>query len=345
MNVLFVIGNGFDLQLGLPTSYRDFYKYYCRITSFREPISQLKNDIKENYENWSDLELSLGKYTGKITNLKDFTDAYDDIQSKLRDYLMVVDSMVEHAEIKLNCTQKSFYDGFRNPENYFLPEVKDLVGSYFNDLFEKGYSPIADVNVLSFNYTHTFEHFFNMPNSEEYNDGDRHIRKIIHLHKELSDGRSIWLGVDDESQIVNELFRNEDDVVLRLVKPRIINAMGTDLDSNVSELIASADLICLFGASLGATDSTWVKKIGQRIIQGIPTLYFVREPITFNSDNERLIYQKRFRKSFIDKLKNLDLQVPSNLQKLFVEVNSLIFTDGSKNHHDENLQEVLYKLS
>ncbi|MFJ1434512.1 AbiH family protein [Capnocytophaga canimorsus] len=28
MNVLFIIGNGFDLRLGLPTSYSDFLKYY-----------------------------------------------------------------------------------------------------------------------------------------------------------------------------------------------------------------------------------------------------------------------------------------------------------------------------
>lgn len=28
MNVLYLIGNGFDLRLGLPTHYKDFLKYY-----------------------------------------------------------------------------------------------------------------------------------------------------------------------------------------------------------------------------------------------------------------------------------------------------------------------------
>lgn len=28
MNVTLILGNGFDLNMGLPTAYSDFYKYY-----------------------------------------------------------------------------------------------------------------------------------------------------------------------------------------------------------------------------------------------------------------------------------------------------------------------------
>lgn len=30
MNVTFLLGNGFDLNLGLLTSYKDFYSYYTK---------------------------------------------------------------------------------------------------------------------------------------------------------------------------------------------------------------------------------------------------------------------------------------------------------------------------
>lgn len=30
MNVTFLLGNGFDLNLGLSTSYKDFYSYYTK---------------------------------------------------------------------------------------------------------------------------------------------------------------------------------------------------------------------------------------------------------------------------------------------------------------------------
>ncbi len=34
MNTLFFIGNGFDINLGLPTRYRDFYRYYIGRPAF-----------------------------------------------------------------------------------------------------------------------------------------------------------------------------------------------------------------------------------------------------------------------------------------------------------------------
>lgn len=33
MNITLALGNGFDLNMELPTAYSDFYKYYMRIES------------------------------------------------------------------------------------------------------------------------------------------------------------------------------------------------------------------------------------------------------------------------------------------------------------------------
>ena len=57
MNILFFIGNGFDINLGMKTRYSDFYKYYKDIESKSNVIQKLKEEIAERIVNWSDLEL------------------------------------------------------------------------------------------------------------------------------------------------------------------------------------------------------------------------------------------------------------------------------------------------
>jgi abortive infection AbiH-like protein len=83
MNVLFFIGNGFDLNLGLKTSYADFYKYYTKIISKSSAVNRLKNEISGDLKDWSDLELSLGKYTEKIKSVTEFDQVFEDIGNYL----------------------------------------------------------------------------------------------------------------------------------------------------------------------------------------------------------------------------------------------------------------------
>ena len=61
MNVLFLIGNGFDINLGMPTDYQSFYDFYLKQKSDSEAISKMKKYLaQERYESWSDLEWGLG---------------------------------------------------------------------------------------------------------------------------------------------------------------------------------------------------------------------------------------------------------------------------------------------
>ena len=43
MKIVYLIGNGFDLNLGLKTSYRDFYKKYIKQKSNSEIVENFKN--------------------------------------------------------------------------------------------------------------------------------------------------------------------------------------------------------------------------------------------------------------------------------------------------------------
>ena len=52
MNITFLVGNGFDLNLKLDTRYTDFYKYYIE----HDPKDLLSESIRNDFEMWSDLE-------------------------------------------------------------------------------------------------------------------------------------------------------------------------------------------------------------------------------------------------------------------------------------------------
>lgn len=73
MNITFLIGNGFDLNLNLNTRYTDFYKYYIK----NDPKDLLSESIKEDYEMWSDLEVGLGEFLKDIdeSQIKNFLTA------------------------------------------------------------------------------------------------------------------------------------------------------------------------------------------------------------------------------------------------------------------------------
>lgn len=52
MKVVFIIGNGFDINLGLQTRYEDFYKFYLGLDSSNDGIQVKK--LKEHLKNDQD---------------------------------------------------------------------------------------------------------------------------------------------------------------------------------------------------------------------------------------------------------------------------------------------------
>ena len=77
MRTVYLIGNGFDINLGLPTKYTDFYRYYLgldrsndskNVSKLKEHLSQCLSS-KEKY--WSDLEEAMGRYTTELNSFEE----------------------------------------------------------------------------------------------------------------------------------------------------------------------------------------------------------------------------------------------------------------------------------
>ena len=68
MNITFLLGNGFDIGLGLETGYENFYDKYSvilptdnkNINSFKTMLQDRNLDDKKKIIDWSDFEKAFG---------------------------------------------------------------------------------------------------------------------------------------------------------------------------------------------------------------------------------------------------------------------------------------------
>ena len=94
-SIILVIGNGFDLDLGLNTSYKTFIdKMYIK-TQHPESTNTLIDAMIKNYKeaNWIDIELFLKdyakKYKGDVCEKRNIGDEYRKLKKDLCTYMLL----------------------------------------------------------------------------------------------------------------------------------------------------------------------------------------------------------------------------------------------------------------
>lgn len=160
MNLLYIIGNGLDIQYGLKTKYSHFYEY--QLPKYQEKqknskyVNVIYDNIQEDKENWSDMELSLGELTknSEIDEEK-FMQDLDDVNEDLNNYL-------RSEQDKFDVTSKNI-----TIENElanllkFIPE-KDVerISDYLNNM---NYTT-DQIRILTFNYTNILDNLIGESN-------------------------------------------------------------------------------------------------------------------------------------------------------------------------------------
>lgn len=254
MNILYIIGNGLDIAHHMKTSYQDFFKYYLGQPSDDEDIRTMKENIKSHrYETWADLEMGMGAYSSQCANKDVFLKCLIDIKSNLKIYLQK-----ESEKIKLY-TLKSYSD-FLNPGSFLEPELRNQYDMYCNRM-KSGLL----INIITFNYTSTLEWLFDFKGSAKALTSTSRLDNIQHVHGMLDD--MMVMGVNDISQISNTDLSSDLDVVEEFVKPEYNDACMNSKNNICESLISRADIIVLYGTSLGLSDNKWWKLIGQRMNQ------------------------------------------------------------------------------
>lgn len=286
MNILYLIGNGFDLAQGLKTRYKDFYVEYKSSVDTNDVERQLISSINDQPDTWSDLEYALGQFTGKIDDAVSFADAYESLSLKLGDYLMTQESL-----FKSNNSQR-FRTDLADPFQYL--SYAEQVSFYE---FASVYKKEAVVNVVSFNYTNIFEKAIDYQytpielKSPAFSNGIQ-LNNVFKVHGSLNG--TILMGVNDVSQIANEAFSNNKMICDFMVKPRLNASMGFFYDQFALREIDSADLIIVYGMSIGLTDKLWWQRVAKRLETSSARMlifYHLEHPI-----NNRIKWKESWKK-------------------------------------------------
>lgn len=295
MNVTFLIGNGFDKALGLKTGYMDFYKWYVECSTANVPpcVCKFRREIKDFVckdvsvnPYWADAEQGLANYTEQFSEdeIEDFLDCYEDFRNCLIEYLNN-----ESTKISDNLAQR-MSEKFTPQLFKFFQEVDpDRI-----DIFKKSRNVATSgdtLNVITFNYTKSIDKIFAALGSKQLgswqsNDGRTYSMKtgiLIHAHG-YTDNYPI-MGVCNSTTVGNPLFLNSSMFKSLMIKSESIKSSGNLWRREVNSTIKTSNIICIFGMSLGESDSDYWKLIVQWLKD--------------STDRQLIVFWKRENKEFV----------------------------------------------
>ena len=283
LNITYLLGNGYDLQLGLKTAYSDFYEH-------------LKNNKSEEFENnsifqeiandkigfWSDFELALGKFTEEIQsgdeNVTDtFSKEVDNLGRELADYLKFEEKKLD---VSINSSSLSTFDKNLIVGNLKEKEQEDITKLLTSNSFNK-----VNFNFVSFNYTKSIDKYVHALRyyNNSFLNKECTINIPVHVHGSL--GNYPIIGVNDESQLApNSHITLKDS----LIKSYQIEETGSYNKEKGLKALESSDLIIIFGVSFGETDKEWWQAI-TKILQTNKTtiiIYHFVENLNLNSTRQ-----------------------------------------------------------
>ena len=334
MNVTYLIGNGFDINLGFKTQYKDFIKRYLEIEDKDDSaeIKRFKNDIKQDINLWSSAELALGKYTEKFDGEKaaeEFCNCHDDFCIELAKYLVNETLSFDEKELAPIFAEdiQKYADAFRE-----VDRDKIIAAS-------QNYGQGITYNFITFNYTYTLDKLVdysrkNLGVGQRIIQNTRYENRIgdlIHVHGTVE--KDMIMGVDNETQIANVAMFEGVGPEYRsdIIKIENNRMNGENTDSKAHELLKSSHIIYIYGMSLGETDAIWWKRICEvmkkdKNVQLI--IYSHDAPSGTLIRRKRVTYDNGFRRKFTAYC-DLEDEIRENIENRISIQNNNIFINLS----------------
>lgn len=233
MNITYILGNGFDIQLGLKSRYCDFLEEYIKpkdgdsenVRAFREYLKE-----RANYERWSDAEKAMGEDLGRFSDetVGIYRDQLINFEDELADYL-------DKQESACN------WDRAEEIRDRFVEFIRMSIVKVAKDIYEQPDVSNRNFNFISLNYTAL-------------------IDKVFRCCLLLVDG--IIMGVNDESQLtISPELTIDDEIRWQFQKDELSKRSLKDRTEAAKDLIEYSDVIVLYGVSYGETDARWWNEI------------------------------------------------------------------------------------
>lgn len=323
MNVTFLIGNGFDINLGLDTRYSDFYPYFIKNAS---EDNMIKSWIPQDITLWADLEESLGYALHQLEpNLipKFYIDKAE-LELLLIDYLEQ-----EQEKLSILCDENS------NVDNSIYQEMIKSMNSIKNNLssdekasIDKTFAFYDTENFIyefiSFNYTNTLDRLLAICSKNGSSFGKRNSQNgtrsnnwgnVLHIHGTTE--AELILGVNDVDQINNEFLQKNSIFLDTFIKPQINKKIGQQKINQATKIIEGSHIICIFGMSLGLTDKMWWQKLIKWLLS--------------NPNNKLIVFFKGYENELYRRL-------PIRTILLSEELKEAIILKGCSDNNPESLE-------
>ena len=277
MRILYLIGNGFDINAGLDTSARGFVEKFFKHLEQREReatehdrklpdgVGIMLRSMRKDIDSWGDFEIALGALTEELDAADDPIGAFREAYYEFHDFFSTVivgeNERAKRADIDRG-TAESFRRGCLN---LFSDVMSTEEREKLRSAYKKGQ---WDFDFITFNYTCLLDRLVQAGTQVGLNNPFGNATTLIqplHVHGQLSDDWGILIGVDNQSQIKGATCRGSESVSRLLVKPFSNNRMGMRRDEDAVSRIRSADMIAVYGMSLGQSDAKWWKEIADWI--------------------------------------------------------------------------------
>ncbi len=306
MNVTFLIGNGFDINLGLDTRYSDFLIEYLKDDpADTEEIKKFKEDIRKREAEdrktnngaerlWSNAELAFGKYTDEVVKqgktVETYFERYDDFCTHLATYLRK-----QEERVAIDGNEQDFIDAIQNFHVGLSEAQRDAV-----NIAESGIDGGYTFNFIVFNYTEIIDKITTGIKINKAKFGTRTIKstakanalgKVIHVHGTTT--KDMIFGVNDETQISNaELFEGVSPLYINsIIKQKTNQGNEARIDEKTYELIKNSSCIYIYGMSLGDTDAIWWNRIIERMQTNSSVHVYI---YGFDAPEDGLMQRKRW---------------------------------------------------
>lgn len=275
MNITYLIGNGFDIGLGLKTRYSDFLpKYVSRSNVTSGPVRWLMDQIRNApQDTWADAEVAFGRLP--------FSDAGADIGQTIRialdDFQKELASYLSNEERRFNIPRE-LRDDVRSRFLASMIQSLLLMSDSANKQEVHGMTApyvVLRVNIISFNYTESISKLLGdcslhrgltKVNLKGRSQVDVMVNPICYVHGNLREKNSIF-GVDSSCQLFDDAARRHCEHDGQLLKSDIDRLLGLGFEDQARQMILKSDRIVCFGLSFGETDLRWWECIYTSLLQ------------------------------------------------------------------------------
>lgn len=348
MEITFLLGNGFDIQCGLKTSYINFYKYILKKkysidlnkVYAKAVVSGIENIIyreiyksRDKIETWADLEFQLGVFTKQLQkqnkDVKElsnrFLDDFEILLKDLNDYLKSIQIQddvkisEDFSDILFN-TMNNFFDGVLSQE---YDEIKRMLVQNNNSNF--------NYHCISFNYTNSLQKIVQNSNERRRRNtfnstisNQIFFSRIVNVHGVID--KFLTLGLNDETQLATDFFDTTD--LNDLIKPKSLENNREYMRRDAENLIGESDIIVIFGMSIGSTDKYWWERIANILLNSKNKkliIHYYEEKPSFLSSRKVRIRRESKENEFLSHLDNLELSEEQKIQlrkQIYIVTNS-----------------------